>query len=138
MKWKCKNCVWGPCVFESPRNDDYLVNIEKCMQESRQANWQKMSAEEPEQEAETILPKWLKVGNFVWMDATNAILFRSHDVAKGIFKIEDIRNGNNFYLKKRGDKDFTVFRTSSRITIDKLNMQIQLKLKVEILIFVSF
>ena len=52
MKWKCKNCVWGPCVFESTRNDDYLVNTEKCMQESRQANWQKMSGEEPEQEAE--------------------------------------------------------------------------------------
>ena len=124
--------MWGPCVYESASNDDYLVNTEKCMQESRPANWKKMSVEEPEQKRETGLPDWLKVGNFVWLDAGFMSIKnpKYQGVPRGIYKIISIKSdslsiesihdrGNGYFKIPWGDAD-EIQRLSMRPVYPKL------------------
>ena len=68
MKWKCNGCVWGPCVYESAKDDNDLMRTDKCPRGALITRWQKMSDEEPEQKRDNGLPEWLKVGNFVVFD----------------------------------------------------------------------
>ena len=76
MKWKCNNCMYGPCVYESyncREYDDINPKIEKCPRGMFAAIWL-MSDEEPEQKRNNGLPEWLKVGNFVVFDKNKIVV----------------------------------------------------------------
>ena len=89
MKWKCNCCVWGPCVYESAKDDDYLMITDKCPRGALITRWQKISGEELEQKRDSGLPEWLKVGNFVWLDAGFMSIKNPEyqGVPRGIYKI---------------------------------------------------
>ena len=65
MKWKCAECIYGPCVYESACDDNIAVITEKCPRAFHSVVWKIMSDEKPERDDETGLPEWLKVGNFI-------------------------------------------------------------------------
>ena len=96
MKWKCNACVWGPCVYESASDDDYLMSVDICPRGACITRWQKMSVEEPEQKRDNGLPEWLRVGSFVWMDTVMMSIKNPEyqGVPRGIYKIIKIKDNS--------------------------------------------
>ena len=88
MKWKCNACVWGPCVYESASDDDYLMSVDICPRGACITRWQKMSVEEPEQKGKIGLPDWLRVGNFVVFHGCNTVCrIEGYDTEQKILSI---------------------------------------------------
>lgn len=124
MKWKCAECIYGPCVYESACDDNIAAITEKCPRAFNSVVWKIMCKEKPEREDETGLPEWLKVGNFIYMDPTNQPTTGDVRLSKGIFKIADIEGGYNLMLESRYDKHFfQVVTLLGRNTIARLNMR---------------
>lgn len=110
-------------MYESARDDDYLMRIDICPRGALITRWQKMSGEEPEQKIDNRLPDWLRVGRFVWMDPEKIIVHGGAESAKGVFRIESIENGFLVIAKKQYDKDLTQIAVTSSETIGQVNMR---------------
>lgn len=124
MKWKCNNCMYGPCVYESyncREYDDINPKIEKCPRGMFAAIWL-MSDEEPERKEESGLPEWLRVGIFVWLDATTVIVDGDAESHKGGYRIENIEKRFLLVLKKRGDEDVVQLACSGLETLRRIKM----------------
>lgn len=125
MKWKCTKCSYGPCVYQTAGYSKMLMDT-RCFNdmdmENTKANWIPMSDEEPEQKEESGLPEWLKVGNFVWLDATTVIVNGDAESHKGVYRIENIEKRFLLVLKKRGDEDVVQLACSGLETLRRIKM----------------
>ena len=107
MKYNCKNCAYGPCVYECAKSEgnDYMDETKECPRGVILADWKPMTGEEPGLDAETGLPGWLKVGNFIYMDATNQSVKDNNyrGVSRGIYKITRVSE-DSLYIEWEHDR----------------------------------
>lgn len=78
---------------------------------------------DPERKEESGLPEWLKVGNFVWIDATMEIIKGGAASYKGVYRIEKIEHGFMLVLRKRGDNDMMQIACTESAIIRRVNMR---------------